>query len=467
MRHIKLAFRTLFKTPFVTAVAVISLALGIGANAAIFSLFDQILLRSLPVPAPGRLVNLSAPGPKPGSQSCGQAGDCDDVFSYSMFRDLERTQTVLSGLAAHVEFGANLSYRDAPMSGQGVYVSGSYFPTLGLRPALGRLLTPNDDASVGTNFVTVLSFDYWQSHFGSDRSMVGQTILVNGQSLTIVGVAPRGFEGTTLGVRPLVFVPLTMRGLLSIGFRGFDNRRSYWAYLFGRLKPGVSLDQASAGLNALYHPILTDVEAPLQKGMSDQTMARFKARQIVVTPGWRGQSSMHREAKTPLFMLFSVTGIVLLIACANIANLLLVRGAGRAMEMGVRLALGASRRQLLAQLLTESVILASLGGLASLVVAKWTLDAISALLPADAGQTLQFTAAAGGAAVRGRAGRRHRAGVRDVPGLAQHPERARHHDPLQCRPDLRRPQRGPLPRLAWSRSRSRSRCPCSSRPGCS
>ena len=221
--------------------------------------------------------------------------------------------------------------------------------------------------------------------------MVGQTILVNGQSLTIVGVAPRGFDGTTLGVRPLVFVPITMRGLLSIGFHGFDNRRSYWAYLFARLKPGVSLDQARAGLNALYHPIINDVEAPLQKGMSDQTMARFKARQIVVTPGRRGQSSMHREAKTPLFMLFGVTGIVLLIACANIANLLLARGAGRAMEMGVRLALGASRRQLLAQLLTESVILASLGGLASLVVAKWTLDAISALLPADAGQTLHFT----------------------------------------------------------------------------
>ena len=391
MRHVKLAFRTLFKTPFVTAVAVISLALGIGANAAIFSLFDQILLRSLPVPDPKRLVNLAAPGPKPGSTSCGQAGDCDEVFSYAMFRDLERTQTVLTGLAAHVGFGANLSYRGAPMSGQGMYVSGSYFPTLGLRPALGRLLSPNDDETIGTNFATVLSFDYWRSHFGSDRSVVGQTMLVNGQSLTIVGVAPRGFEGTTLGTRPLVFVPLTMRGILSVGFRGFDNRRSYWAYLFGRRKPGVSLAQASAGLNARYHPIITDVEAPLQTGMSDQTMARFKAKQLVVAPGWRGQSSMHREAKTPLFMLFSVTGIVLLIACANIANLLLVRGAGRAMEMGVRLALGASRRHLLAQLLTESVILASLGGLASLVVAKWTLDAIAALLPPDAGQTLQFT----------------------------------------------------------------------------
>ena len=294
MRHLKLAFRTLFKTPFVTAVAVVSLALGIGANAAIFSLFDQILLRSLPVSDPGRLVDLSAPGPKPGSQSCGQAGDCDDVFSYRMFTDLERTQTVLTGLAAHVGFGASVSYRDAPVTGRGMYVSGSYFPTLGLRPALGRLLGPNDDASIGTNFVTVLSFDYWRSHFGSDRSVVGQTMLVNGQTMTIVGVAPSGFQGTTLGIRPLVFVPITMRGLLSVGFRGFDDRRSYWAYLFGRLKPGVSLAQASAGLNARYHPIMTDVEAPLQKGMSDQTMTRFKAKQIVVTPGWRGQSSMHR-----------------------------------------------------------------------------------------------------------------------------------------------------------------------------
>jgi predicted permease len=391
MRHLTLAFRTLFKTPFVTGIAVLSLALGIGANAAIFSMFDQILLRSLPVPEPGRLVNLSAPGPKPGSQSCGQAGECDDVFSYPMFRDLERTQTVLTGLAAHVGFGVSLSDRDEPLTGEGMYVSGSYFPTLGIRPALGRLLDARDDQSIGANFVTVLSYGYWQSHLGSDPGVLGRTLLVNGQSMTIVGVAPRGFEGTTLGSRPLVYVPISMRGLLSIGFRGFENRRSYWAYLFGRLRPGVSLDQASAGLNGLYHPLLTDVEAPLQQGMSEQTLVRFKAKELVLTPGWRGQSSMHREAKTPLFMLFSVTGIVLLIACANIANLLLVRGAGRAMEMGVRLALGASRRQLMAQLLTESVVLAALGGLVSLVVAKWTLDGIAALLPGDARQTLEFT----------------------------------------------------------------------------
>jgi putative ABC transport system permease protein len=390
MRHLRLAFRTLFKTPFVTAIAVLSLALGIGANAAIFSLFDQILLRALPVQAPDRLVNLSAPGPKPGWQSCGQAGGCDDVFSYPMFRDLEREQTMFAGLAAHVSFGVNVSAGDAALEGRGTYVSGSYFPTLGLRPAVGRLLAPGDDQVIGANYVTVLSYDYWQTHFGSDRGVVGRTITVNGQPLTIVGVTPRGFFGTTLGVRPLLFVPISMRGVLSLGFHSFDDRRGYWVYLFARLKPGMSLARAGAGLNALYRPIITDIEAPLQEGMSEQTLTRFKAKQVVLAPGWRGQTNMQHEAKTPLFMLFSVTGIVLLIACANIANLLLARGAGRSMEMGVRLALGANRRQLMAQLLTESVLLACLGGLASLVVAKWTLSGINALLPSGPERIFDF-----------------------------------------------------------------------------
>ena len=390
MRHLTLAFRTLFKTPFVTGIAVVSLALGIGANAAIFSLFDQIQLRPLPVPEPNQLVNLAAPGPKPGSQWCGQAGDCDEIFSYPMFRDLERTQTVFTGLAAHLAFGVSLSYRDQATTGDGMYVSGSYFPTLGLRPALGRLLAPADDQSIGTNYVTVLGYGYWRSHFGSDPAVLGRPLRVNGQTMTIVGVAPQDFQGTTLGVRPLVFVPITMRGGLEPGFRGFENRRDYWAYLFGRLKPGVSLAQARAGLNAVYHPIVTDVEAPLQKGISDQMMTQFRAKQVVVTPGSRGQSRMHRDAQAPLLMLFGVTAIVLLIACANIANLLLARGAGRSMEMGVRLALGARRGQLVAQLLTESVLLASLGGAAGLIVARWTLTGIAALAPPEVTDMLGF-----------------------------------------------------------------------------
>jgi predicted permease len=389
--NLKLAFRTLFKTPFVTAVAVISLALGIGANAAIFSLFDQILLRAVPVREPERLVNLGAPPPKPGSNSCNQAGPCDDVFSYPMFRDLERRQAVFTGIAAHVAFGANLAFRGQTMNGEGMLVSGSYFPVLGIVPALGRLISPVDDQAVGAHPVVVLSHSYWETRLGSDPGVLDQVITINGQPLTIIGVAPRGFEGTTLGTQPEVFVPITMRGALMgahARYAGFEDRRSYWAYLFARLKPGVTIEQARRALNGVYKPIINDVEAPLQEGMSAQTMAKFRVKEVTITEGRRGQSSMHREARTPLLMLLAITGIVLLIACANIANLLLARAANRSVEMAVRLALGASRRQLLTQLLTESVLLAVLGGAASLLVARWTMSGIVAMLPGEASAIL-------------------------------------------------------------------------------
>jgi predicted permease len=390
MRNVKLAFRTLFHTPFVTTIAVLSLALGIGANAAIYSLTDQVLLKSLPVPEPQRLVNLTAPGPNPGMQSCNQAGSCRDVFSYPMFRDLERRQSVLTGLAAHRTFGANFAVRGEPFSGEAELVSGSYFHTLGLTPVLGRLIGPDDDATIGSEFVAVLSYSLWRGRFGADPRVLGQSIVVNGQTMTIIGVAPRDFDGTTLGSRPVVFVPLVMSGKLG-SFNRFENRRAYWLYLFGRLKPGVTIAGAKSALDGIYRPIINDIEAPLQEGMSEATMARFKAKEIAVLPGYRGQSSIHREAKTPLTMLFGVTAVVLLIACANIANLLLARGAGRAQEMGVRLALGAGRRHLMAQLLTESVILALMGGVASIAVAGLTLKLLTSLLPSDASTILTLT----------------------------------------------------------------------------
>lgn len=383
MSGLKFALRTLLKTPFVTTVAIVSLALGIGANTAIFSLFDQFLLRSLPVEEPERLVNVSAPGPNPGSQSCNQQGGCDELWSYPTFRDLEREQGSFTGIAATRLFGANLAQDGQTTSGEGNLVSGSYFPVLGVQPALGRLFGPGDDERLGEHPIAVLGFDYWANQLGADRSILNETILVNGYPMTVIGVAEAGFDGTTLGSKPDVYVPITMRTQMSPWFDDFEDRRTYWIYAFARLKPGTTVEQATAEINAVYDPILQEVEAPLQESMTAQTMERFRAKTVVLDPGAQGQSSVDDQAETPLRLLFGITAVVLLIACANIANLLLARGANRAQEMAIRGSLGASRRQMLTQLLVESCLLALLGGVASLGVARWTLAMITSGLPPE------------------------------------------------------------------------------------
>jgi predicted permease len=342
-----------------------------------------MLLRPLPVPEPHRLVNLAGSFPNPGSQSCSMAGNCDVVFSYPMFRDLEKAQTVFTGIAAHRGFGANLSFRKQTLNARAIFVSGSYFPVLELKPALGRLFGSSDDLGVGASPLAVLAYSYWETRLASDATVIGQPIVINGQPFTIIGVAPKGFEGTTLGERPSVYVPISMRGALEPGFNGFDRRTWYWVYLFARLKPGVPMAQAKRGIDAIYRPIINDVEAKQQQGLSDKTMERFRAKVVGVSDGARGQSSLHEQVRTPLYLLIGITGIVLIIACANIANLLLARAANRSMEMAVRLSLGASRGQLLTQLLTESCVLAVLGGIVSLLVARWTLAGLGAMLPPD------------------------------------------------------------------------------------
>lgn len=388
MHQIRLAIRMLLKAPVLTTVAVLSVALGIGANVAIFSIFNQALLRPLPVEHPEQLVNLVSPGPRSGSVSCGGAGDCDSVFSYPMFRDLERMQTVFTGIAAHDLFGANIAYGGASQGGDGLLVSGSYFPVLQLTPALGRLLAPNDERERGGGYVVVLSEEFWRRRFGARADVLGQSLIVNGQVLTIVGVAPRAFHGTTIGERPLVYVPVSMREIMMPGWKGLDNRRAYWAYLFARLKPGISVEQARAALNAQYRPIITEVEMPLQKGMRPSMLARFRDMEMQLESGRRGQSEVPGEARQPLTLLLGVTGIVLVICCANVANLLLGRAARRSTEMAVRLSLGAGRRHIIGQLLMESVLLALAGGVAGLLVARWTLSGIATLLPAEAGESL-------------------------------------------------------------------------------
>jgi len=382
MRDLKLAVRTLARTPFVTAIAVLSLGLGIGANSAIYSMFYRIVRQELSVAGADRLVNFSAPGPKDGSTWCGQAGPCEDVFSYPMLRDLQKAKMpAFAAIVGHHEFGANVSYERAAFSRDGLMVSGNYFPTLLVRPAMGRLLSPADDDPSAAPTV-VLSHWFWEASLGADPSVIGKTFTVNGKSTTIVGIAPDDFNGTTYGSRPAFYTALAMGPLLGTqSDRRIDDRRSYWIYLFGRLASGATIEQARAQVNGVYSPILREVEAPLQRNMRDSVLARFKAKQVVITEGARGQSDMASDVRGPLFLLFAITGLVLLIACANIANLLMARATNREMEMAVRLSLGATRRQLMTQLLTETLLLAFLGGVASLAFASWTLQGVSALLP--------------------------------------------------------------------------------------
>ena len=394
-QDVRYALRMFRRAPAFTVVAVLMLALGIGANAAVFSLFHNLLLRPLPVPEPEQLVNLSAPGPKPGPKSCSGVGECEAVFSYPMFRDLERVQTVFSGIAAHRDLEVNLGYRGQTLKGAGMLVSGSYFSVLGQRPALGRLLGPDDDRSVGGPDVVVLSYEYWQNQCGARSDVLNEVMFVNGFAMTVVGVAPQGFEGTTLGLKPQVFVPITMRWRMQ-PFPGSppENRRGYWVYLFARLKPGVAAEQARAAIDPSYRAIINDIEAPLQEGLSDQTMAQFKAKAIRIEPGSRGQSTFFANARAPLTLLLGVTGLMLLITCMNVANLLLARAAARSREVATRLSIGATRGRLVAQLLTESSVLGLVAALASLLVAQWTMGLVRSLLPADLPMVLELDTSA-------------------------------------------------------------------------
>jgi predicted permease len=392
MKYLKPALRQLILRPGLSLTVIVMLALGIGATTAMFSLYHQILVRPLPVPEPQQLVNLAAPGPgKPGGPYRDLAiGDFDAQFSYDMFRDLEAGQTVFTGIAGHTEAVANLSYEELPTYGRAALVSGSYFGVLNIRPALGRLIVPEDEPRLGESAVVVLSHDYWQRRFGGDSNVLGELLTVNGQDLEIIGVAPAGFTGTILGTNMDVFVPLTLRWLMvptlappeniPVQFRRFN----YWLYAFARLAPGVTSEQASAELNRLYSGILNEVEAPLLNTaqLPAGAVEQFRTRQLVFSPGELGQGPVRAQAARPLELLLGVTALVLLIVCVNIANLLLARGASRGGEIAVRASLGASRGVVVRQLLAESLVLIAIGGLASLLVAALIVRLISGMVPA-------------------------------------------------------------------------------------
>ncbi|HEU4616485.1 MAG TPA: ABC transporter permease [Gammaproteobacteria bacterium] len=399
--------RGLRARPAFVAVIVLTLALGIGANVAIVSLFQQILLSPLPVPDPERLVNLSDPGPKPGGLTFGSiAGGRDSTFSYPMFRDLERAEGGFLRIAAHRLFDASVSTGDAARRETGLFVSGSYFSVLGLEPALGRLLGLEDDRVDGQAASVVLSHAYWESGFGADPGILGRKLIVNGAPLTIVGVAKAGFRGTTLGARASVFVPMTFRGVDSpTSIPNHENRLFYWVYLFARLEPGVSRDAAAAAVNARYRAILNDVDAPLQTGASDQELEAFRKKSLVLEPGERGQSSLLPRLTGRLEMLLGVSGAVLLLCCANVAGLMLVRGSARTGEMAVRASMGATRGRLASLLLAESLLPTLPAALLSWPVAWLTLRGLASGVPGipagafDADVSFAAALAAIGAAV--------------------------------------------------------------------
>ena len=399
-QDVRYAVRGFKNAPGFTLVVVVMLALGIGANAAIFSLLNQALLRKLPVPAPEQLVNLSSPGPRSGRSSTSSTFNVNAVFSYPLYRDIERTQTAFTGVATHRDFVAHVAYRDRASTETGLLVSGSYFPVLSLQPALGRLLSAEDDGTVGVHRVVVVSHTFWRDHLDANPAVISDTLVVNGQAMTIVGVTPEQFLGTTIELRPAIFVPVTMAALMMPGLRnphvdgqpwnGFEDRRDHWLYLFARLKPGISHEAAAQAVNVPFSTIIREVDLPAQRALSETARERFRNRRLMLEPGQQGQRPERAELSGVFRLLFCISGIVLLISCANIVGLLLARSASRRRDVTIRLSLGAARRRLISQMLTESFLLAVLGNVAGFIAAGWTLRGLASLVPAQVRSMFRF-----------------------------------------------------------------------------
>lgn len=379
---VRYAARVLAKNPVFTAVAVLTLALGIGANTAIFTLLDQILLRLLPVKNPQQLVLLTMRGRHYGNNWGGNA------ISYPMYRDFQDHNEVFSGMFCRFPTWVNLTAAGQAERVEAELVSGTYFSVLGVTTALGRTFTPNDDRVPNGHPLVILSYGYWRQRFGGDPSILGKSLTINKHDMTVIGVAQRGFEGVELGNSPKLFIPVMMQQQIVVGNeRMLTDRRSRWVNAFGRLKPGVTREKAKASLQPFMHSMLeSEVRESAFAHASKYDRDEFLKCTIDTLPGSQGRSYFRQELSTPLWVLMAITGVVLLIACANLANLLLVRATSRQKEIAVRLAMGASRWRIVGQLLVESLCLSALGGITGLAFAFWAVRALKAVyLPADSG----------------------------------------------------------------------------------
>ena len=371
MPRLRFALRTLAKSPLLSAVVILSLGLGIGVNTAIFSLLHQVVLASLPIPHPEQLVLITSPGDlKNGRTSTNDSGDMPYVFNWRTLRELEK-HTELATVAGFDTFAGNIAFSRQTIAGTMLLVSGRYFQVLGVQPLIGRLVAPEDDIPGAGNPVGVLGYRYWHEKLGGQTDVLNQTIKVNGQPLTIVGIVPPSFGGTTVGVEPDVYLPMALKPRVTEGWDGTNRLDDYWIYLCARLKPGVSRQQAEAALNGPYHAIVEEIAAAVP--MPIERTPRFHQQRLTLVDGSRGNSGFRDDKRSALQILMLATALVLLIAMANAANLLLARSAERRKELAIRAAIGAGRGELMGHFLTEAMLLAAAGGAAGLAIAGGTL----------------------------------------------------------------------------------------------
>jgi predicted permease len=392
LQDIRYAMRQLRKSPGFTLTVIVTLALGIGANAAVFTLFDQVLLRMLPVERPKELVRFEWSGTFSGSMSS-FGGDSDghhNFFSYPMYKDLRDQNQVFSGVIAADKAQVGVGWRNQSEIKDAEVVTGNYFQVLGLKPVLGRLLTPQDDTAKNANPVLVLSYDYWKTRFAASRDVSGQTVLLNGHAFTILGVAPQDFDSAIGGYKPGVFIPVSMVEVAMPWMAPRDdlnNHQSVWLTLVARLKPGIASSQAQASLGPLWHSLRLN-EFALYKSKSERFRRRFvDESSLKVLDDSRGFNPGRIDLEKPLSILMSMAGLLVGMCAINVATLLLLRAAGRAREMSMRYALGAKRSRIISQLLVEGGLLGLAGAAAGLALAPVVAVALVRLITSsDPGQ---------------------------------------------------------------------------------
>jgi putative ABC transport system permease protein len=381
-QDIRYGLRMLGKNPGFTAIAVLTLALGIGANTAIFSLMNQVLLRRLPVQNPGELVVLHNPGLKTGHVS--SDGDDSESFSYPMYKGLRDGGASVASLMGRWSFSASLASQGQTERGRAELVTGTYFEVLGVGPAIGRVFSQDDDRVPGGHPLAVLSYNYWTRRFGGDPSVLNKTVLINNVAMTIVGVSRAGFTGIQVGQTPDVFVPMAMASQMTFDPEALTGWNNYWMKVLARRKPGVSDLQATTTLNAAYHPLLEEQVAKITN-FNEQKRQTFVSKKIELEPGARGRGVVQRDSGSQLIILFAMVALVLVIACTNVANLLLARGAARQREFAIRGAMGASRPRMMRQLMVESLLCAIGGGALGVVTGAWLIRFLTPTIVTNAG----------------------------------------------------------------------------------